>query len=192
MVGAGAGFQVAGDATGQNRLTARQIEELQKQAYEEAFQQGLQAGQQIINEKVAMLDSIFRALANPLDELDGTVESEIVELVIAMMRQLVRRELKLDPGQVVAVVKDALRALPLSARNIQIRLNPEDMKIVSGALGAPLEQQNWQLIDDPVISRGGCQVVTSTSQIDSTVEAQIARLIAEVFGDQRTREEQSE
>ncbi len=193
LVDAGAGVRSSGGKGLKKYLNAKQLEEIYKQAYQEAWkqgqQQGLQAGEQLVQDKINILGQLFNALASPLRELDGTVEAEIVELVIVLLKQLVRRELKLEPGQVVAVVKDALRALPLSARNIQVRLNPEDIRLVSDALGAPGENQHWQLIDDPVISRGGCKVVTNTSQIDSTVESQVASLIAQVFGDQRSKDE---
>lgn len=192
MVDSGAGVQQAGATDAKKYLSARQLENIYKQAFQEAWkqgqQQGLEAGQQQIKDQVSILGQLFNTLASPLQELDDTVETELVELVIVLLKQLVRRELKLEPGQVVAVVKDALRELPMSSRNIQIRLNPEDLRIVQDALGAPGENQHWQLIDDPVISRGGCKVVTSTSQIDSSVESQVASLIAQVFGDQRTKD----
>ncbi|VAW72076.1 hypothetical protein MNBD_GAMMA12-3042 [hydrothermal vent metagenome] len=193
LVEAGAGVQNTGDKGLKKYLNAAQLEEIYKQAFQEAWkqgqQQGLEAGEKLVQDKVQTLGKLFNALASPLQELDGTVEAELVDLVIVLLKQLVRRELKLEPGQVVAVVKDALRALPLSARNIQVRLNPEDLRLVEDALGSPTENQHWQLIDDPVISRGGCKVVTNTSQIDSTVESQVASLIAQVFGDQRNSDE---
>lgn len=192
MVDSGAGAHETDAIDPKKYLSARQLEEIYKQAFQEAWnqgqQQGLEAGQQQIKEQVSLLHQLYNTLASPLQELDDTVESELVELVIVLLKQLVRRELKLEPGQVVAVVKDALRALPMSSRNIQVRLNPEDLRLVQDALGAPGENQHWQLVDDPVISRGGCKVVTSTSQIDSSVESQVAILIAQVFGDQRTKE----
>jgi len=43
-----------------------------------------------------------------------------------MVRQLIRREVKLDPGQIVGVVREALGILPISARNIRVVLHPED------------------------------------------------------------------
>jgi len=193
LVEAGAGVQASSGKGLKKYLNAKQLEDIYKQAFQEAWKQGerqgLEAGQKLINDKVAILERLFNALASPLQELDGTVETELVELVIVLLKQLVRRELKLEPGQVVAVVKDALRALPLSARNIQVRLNPEDLRLVEEALGVPGENQHWQLVDDPVISRGGCKVVTNTSQIDSTVESQVASLIAQVFGDQRSKDD---
>lgn len=174
-------------------LTAQQLEKIQKQAFDEAFQQGMQqgvaAGEQLIKQRLANFESIMNLLAEPVKELNEEVQNELVNLCIALLKQLVRRELKLVPGQVVAVVRDSLSALPINARHIQIRLHPEDALIVKEALGAGASQHNWQVFEDPVISPGGCKIVTKTSQIDATLEARIAQLITEVFGGERASDQ---
>ncbi len=183
------GEQGEAPPAGTQMMTAQELERLQKQAYDEAFQQGYQAGlnkgEQLMRDKAQTLEAVIGALARPLNAVDEEIERELADLCIAMMKQLLRRELSIDPGQVVAVVKEALNALPMSARKIQIRLHPEDVKLVSGALALSDEDQAWQLVEDPVISRGGCKVVTENSQIHSTVEARVAQVITQVFGGQR-------
>ena len=89
-------------------------------------------------------------------------------------------------------MRESLSALPVNARRIQIRLNPEDIALINDALGSPdqQEQTRWQLIDDPVISRGGCKIITETSRIDATVESRIAQLITQVFGGDRESDRQ--
>jgi len=182
-----------GAAIASRYMTADQLEKIQQQAYDEAFQQGLQQGRQQaqaeLGQSVSSINSVLNSLAKPLQEVSEQVENELVDLCIAMLKQLVRRELKLDPGQVVAVVREALTALPGSSRNIQVRLNPADIAIVKQALGASEDAQGWRAIDDPVIARGGCRVTTETSNIDNTVDAKIAQLIAQVFGGQRVSDE---
>lgn len=178
--------------SGASRLTAQQIEEIQKQAYEEAFQQGLQqgieAGEQVIRQRVESLDSIINLLAQPIAEVTEKVQVELVNLCIALLKQLLRREIKLDQGQIVALVRDALTALPVNAKQIQIRLNPEDVAIVNDAFAGGVEPQNWTIIDDPAISVGGCKLVTESSRIDVSIEARVAQLISQVFGEDRVNE----
>ena len=119
-------------------LTAVQLNEIQEAARAEGFEQGRSEGQEygrregieegrtILRERVERLDQLLIALNNPFEQLDQQVETEIVTLVIAMMRQLLRREVKLDPGQIVGVVREALGILPVSTRNIRVMLHPED------------------------------------------------------------------
>jgi flagellar assembly protein FliH len=41
------------------------------------------------------------------------------------------------------------------------------------------------LVEDPVITRGGCKVVTDTSQIDATLDSRLASLIAPLLAGAR-------
>ncbi len=170
-------------------VTAREIEEIQRQAREEGFAQGraegLQAGQREIAARVAELEAVLGTLSRPLEELDAEVENELVTLAIAIARQLVRRELKTAPGEVLAVVRNALSALPAAARKVRLRLNPEDAELVREAMSVNEAEQGWQIIEDPVLTRGGCKVETETSQIDATVESRLNAVIAQVLGGER-------
>lgn len=170
-------------------LTASQLERLQQQAYEEAYEVGLRegraAGQQQTEARAQELVSLLQALAEPFAQLDDKVEQQLVDLVIAMVRQLVRREIKSEPGQVVAVVREAMSALPIASSNISVHLHPEDAALVRESLSLSDEDRSWKVVDDLVMSRGGCRVTTEYSQIDATIDSRVAQLIAKVFGGQR-------
>lgn len=170
-------------------LTARQIEELQQQAREEGFavgrREGLEAGKKEIRARVHELDALMQTLAKPLDLLDAQIEQDLVQLALAVARQLVRRELKSDPGQVLAVVREAMAALPLAARNVRLHLHPEDAALVRETLSVSDNERSWVIVEDPVLSRGGCKVSSDTSQIDASVERRLHSVIASVLGGQR-------
>jgi len=170
-------------------LTASQIEDLQQQAREEAFQQGrqegLEAGKKEIRARVRELESLMQTLARPLEQLDSQIENELVHLALAVAKQLVRRELKADPGQVLAVVREAMAALPLAARNVRLHLHPEDATLVREMLALGDNERGWQIVEDPVLSRGGCKISSDTSQIDASVERRLHTVIANVLGGQR-------
>ena len=170
-------------------LTARQIEELQQQARDEGFQigrrEGLEAGKKEIRARVHELDALMQTLAKPLEQIDTQVEQDLVQLALAVARQLVRRELKTDPGQVLAVVREAMAALPLAARNVRLHLHPEDAALVRETLSMSDNERSWKIIEDPVLSRGGCKVSSDTSQIDASVERRLHTVIANVLGGQR-------
>jgi len=103
----------------------------------------------------------------------------------AVAKQLVRRELKTDPGQVLAVVREAMAALPLAARNVRLHLHPEDATLVREMLTLGDNERGWQIVEDPVLSRGGCKISSDTSQIDASVERRLHTVIANVLGGQR-------
>ncbi len=150
---------------------------------------GLDAGRGEIEARVRDLDSILNAMAAPLKELDTLVEEELVRLTTAIARRLIRRELKTAPGEIVAVVREAVALLPVASQGVALHLHPEDARLVREALALDDEQgRAWTLIEDPALSRGGCAVESELSRIDATVERRLNTVIATVLGDQRTGE----
>jgi len=160
------------------------IEEGAKQGYEEGFAKGLKEGELKIAERVKSLESIMQALVSPFDEFDERVENEIASLAIQISKQLIRRELKVDSGQVVGVVKEAIAALPSSTQHVRLFLHPEDVELVKSALALD-DNARWELLEDPVITRGGCRVATDVSTIDATIENRLLAIIAQALGDER-------
>jgi flagellar assembly protein FliH len=185
-------------------LTAAQLAEIHKKAHDEGFEQGRRAGQEYghregleearaeIKARLERLDRIFAVLDKPFEQLDQQVEGEVVTLVISMVRQLIRREVKLDPGQIVGVVREALGVLPVSSRNIRVMLHPEDADLVREAYAMGEHEQQWQIVEDPVIQRGGCRIHTDTSQIDATLDSRLNSLIAPLLAGERARDAEAE
>ncbi len=183
--------EVKREGTGRTKpLTARQLEEIQSQARQEGFQQGLQdgrdAGLKEVREQVRILEKMLRSLDKPFEQLDETVEQQLAQLAMLVARQLVRRELKTEPEQVIAVVREALAALPVAARNVRLALHPDDAVLIREAMSLDQGQQQLQLVEDPVQTRGGCRVFSDTSQVDASVEARLNAVIAHVMGGQRS------
>jgi len=124
--------------------------------------------------------------SDAMAELDANVEQELVALAIAMVKQLVRRELRLDPGEIIGVVREALSVLPVATRSVRLHLHPEDATLVREVLSlSDDEDRTWQIVEDPVLSRGGCRVVSETSRVDASVEARLNAVIAQALGGER-------
>lgn len=194
--GGGQGGSVKITARNPHMLTANQVEKVQKQAYDEAYaegmKEGLEAGKQEAVARVQNLEKLMQSLAQPFQELDQQVEDELVSLAIAIVHQLVRREIKTDPGQVVAVVREAVSALPVISRNLRLHLHPDDAVIVREAFSLSESERTWTVVDDPSLSRGGCRVVSEHSQVDATLETRLAQIISSVFGGERLSDEGSD
>lgn len=173
-------------SSGPGPVTARQLEELYQQARNDGFaagmKEGLEAGQKEGVARAMQLDAILKTLAQPLEELDETVEQQLVSLVITATRHLVRRELRTDPGEILAAVREAMAVLPVAARNVRLHLHPDDAELVRATLPVSGKEQSWTIVEDPVLSRGGCRVSSETSQIDATVENRLNAVIASIFG----------
>jgi flagellar assembly protein FliH len=176
--------------------TAEQIERIQEQAYKEAYDtgfakglaEGRASGQAEIKAKIGMLDSLLHDLQAPFENLDEEVEQQLVSLAITVAQALVRRELKLDPGQVVAVVQEALAALPVASRKVRIYLHPEDVSVVNDALTASEGERDWRLHSDPALNRGDCRVLSDNSRIDATMDRRLKALVSQLLGGEREQD----
>lgn len=174
---------------GKGYLTAGRLQALQQQAYDEAWQKGLAegiaAGKQETEQRAARYDELLRALARPFDELDESVEKQLVELSIAIVKQLFRREIKTNPTHIIGVVREAIQLLPIASRSVQVHLHPDDASLVRDTLSPAESEPAWSIVEDPLISPGGCQVTTENSQVDATAEARLQAVINAALGDER-------
>jgi flagellar assembly protein FliH len=138
-----------------------------------------------VDVKITALQAIIETLAKPLSDLDTAIESELTRLAMIIAKHLVRRELRLDPTQVIGIVRHTVGLLPLAARNIKVHLHPDDASIVRDRLAAPVGEREWELREDPLMARGGCRVTTDNASIDARVESTIAAAMRGLLGDDR-------
>jgi flagellar assembly protein FliH len=167
--------------------TADEIEQWRKDAQEEGYQEGLKiaAAKAVVTEKrLAQLINFFE---HPLKSLNEEVEHQLSQVVVTLAQQLVRRELKIEPGEIIGLIRDSVELLPGYARGIRIFLNPEDASLVRNALSieADNEEQSWKLVEDPMITQGGCKIKSESSSINATLENRLAVLAASVLGGKR-------
>jgi flagellar assembly protein FliH len=171
-------------------------EAIARVAREQAEQRGYEAGMAKaeaemkpriaeLDARVTKLDALLQFVARPLTELDAEVEKTLLQLTLAVGKQLARRELRVDPAQVIAIIRESLRELPSSAREIRVVLHPEDAAIVRERLTTPVSERAWTIVEDPTTSRGGCMVRTETSTIDARLDSRINTVIANALGDER-------
>ncbi|MEW5972446.1 MAG: flagellar assembly protein FliH [Pseudomonadota bacterium] len=166
--------------------TAEEIEAIQREAWEEGYRaghaEGLAAGQAEIEARAARWQELVNSLTQPLEAAEGELETALIELALALAKQLVRREMKTQPDEIIPVVREALGALPAAAREVVVHLHPEDAALVRATIHSP--GSFWRIEEDGAISRGGCVVVTSTSRVDATLERRIAQLVSSVLGEE--------
>jgi flagellar assembly protein FliH len=169
--------------------TAGGLADLQAEAYKEAFEQGLaegrEAGHKEARAQVERLAGMFYDLARPFEVLDEAVERELLTLAMALARQIVRREIKSDPTQIIGIIREAIAALPVAAREVRVHLHPEDAAVVRQHLAPTENERAWTIVEDPVMARGGCEVKTPTSRIDARLETRLGAILSELLGTER-------
>lgn len=194
-------------------LTVSDIEAMQKQAFDEAFLQGKAAGyeqgfseaqpqgfaegqkqgfkqgytegQDVIAQQSTEWVTLLESLATPFKLLDESVEHALLDLVIGITKQLVRREIQTHPDQIIAIIKEGLNALPIAARQLTLSLHPEDALLVRKSLDLKEMSLPWLIIEDPLLTRGGCHLEAESSRIDMTIETQMAIIVTTLLGGER-------
>ena len=173
---------------------------IRERAHAEGFQQGLEEGrasghqagnQQAYDEAAQPYQEILSKLApawleqfeqfgQERERLFEEARRELVGFSIQLAGRIVQRTIELDPSICVDQVDATLKLLG-SPTQIQVRINPSDRELIDQALPGLLElgavTRDLTLVEDPSIARGGCIVATPEGTIDSTIEAQLDRVM---------------
>jgi len=149
-----------------------------EQGYEDGYSIGMETGMRDAAQKVAHLDEILQVLARPFADLDDAVATQLAALVKAVAEQIVRREITIEPTHLDTVVREAMAALPVSASEVTILVNPEEASLIAEGLTTESPQRGWRLQADPRQPRGGCTLQSGLSQIDAQVETRLQRLVS--------------
>ncbi len=170
---------------------------LEREAWERGYAEGRdaataavrkeqQATQVELDRRVQNLASILDFMAKPIAALDAEVQRQLVTLVGAIARRIVRRELKTQPDEIIAVIRETVALLPMTAREVRVHLNPEDAKLMRARVAEAGSDRAWSIAEDPMISRGGCRISSENSTIDATLEQRLGAVIAAALGDARS------
>lgn len=142
----------------------------------ESFKQTYSA--QVSAQLGAQVAAVVQALQGQLDTLERDLAQRIAGVALQIARQVVRDELTLQPGHVVAVAHEALSALLVSARHVSLRLHPEDQALVASGAAEALAARGVRLVADARIARGGCLVESDIGTIDAQVATRWQRAAA--------------
>jgi flagellar assembly protein FliH len=178
------------------RRRGADLDAIEREAWDKGYAEGREAGlasavqehqsaQAEIDRRVQHLGSILEFMARPLAEVDDQVQRQLAMLAGAIARQVVRREIRIQPDDVIGVIRDTVSLLPVTAREVRVHLNPEDATLVRSRLAEVTSERAWSVTEDPILPRGGCRVTSENSTIDAQVEQRLGAAIAAVLGDER-------
>lgn len=162
--------------------TAEEIEAMFEQARKDGEQTGYRDGRAQADTEAraeaARIGQLLRSMDEALDRLGGEVAEEIVELALALARQMVGNTLQARPEAILPVVTEALQQMPQG--KVRIHLHPEDLKLVRQHMEDSLEGSHHQLIEDTTIERGGCHLEAAGCNIDATMATRWERVLASI------------
>jgi len=180
-------------------LTVSQLQEIQKQAHDEAFKQGYdeafqkgtaeaeayiknetESERKDLRQKAQQLQNAFNALAKPLSDVDTAVEQQLTEMVFFLSRQILDHELRINPEHITQVLQQAISRLPMAQRNVLIKLNSADISLLQ-INDIEIEGHDWKLEADDSVAIGGCLVESESVRIDRRMETRMKELARQLF-----------
>ena len=154
------------------------VEQEKQRGFEQGYQEAMQKVEAQWDDKLTLLDNMTNELSHPLEIIDKTIKEKLVDLTIAIAKQIVRRELSVDSGQIVSAVKQAIDLIPKDGEKINLHINPKDMQYMSHIFSNEDSSSKYNIVQDPSIQVGGCKALTDYSLVDLTIDKQIASIAA--------------
>jgi flagellar assembly protein FliH len=137
---------------------------------EEGKQQGHEAGKQEALARFERLSApvteMLEALKHMQAEYQTAARKDVVELVAKVARQVIRKEIQMQPMQLLALVDEALLTMPrVAADEIAVYLNPQDLERIIEL--DPAQAERWNLWADDKLELGECRVKAGNREADA-------------------------
>ena len=159
--------------------TADDIERMHDEAVEAGhkagFEHGYEEGTARVRMEAMRINTLFEQLERAVGEFDQEVGESLVQLALELARQVVRRELKTQPQSLLDVVREALTQLP--HQHVNIHVHPDDAALVRTHLADQVMHAGHRVREDATLTRGGCRLDVSGTQVDATVETRWKRVV---------------
>lgn len=178
-----------GAATAKEAVTnmVRQAEEkaarIEQEAYAKGFAQGEKDGLELGRKKAEKIAENMERLLQELRGLKGALakshEKEILAIVCAIAKRIIRSEALQDEHLVQRTVQNALR-LAADRSELSIKVNPEDVRIIEavkpGFFAEFKDLKGLAVTPDASISRGGCLMECPCGSVDGRIEMQMEEI----------------
>jgi len=162
-----------------------------KEGWNKGHEEGTAAGrEQALSQHKAELTSTITALTRASGEmnqsrveLESAAVKDVLNLSVAIAERVTKRQGRIDPAVAVNNVLEALK-LVLHSSDVRIAVHPADKATLKEVL--PKLKVQWpalahvELVDDPMLSPGGCRIYTAQGEVDGDLDGQINRVVADL------------
>ena len=159
-------------------------------AYRDGFQDGFRDGEaQALAQCEARDQALGTTLQERVDVLMRSLDAEfqgfqsrhadrVVDLAVAMARQIVRHRIDTDRESILPLVQEVIEQLREVPGPATLLLDPLDAVLVGERLAPLLQQRQISVAPDPAIAPGGCRLVSIDAEVDATLATRWERLLA--------------
>lgn len=170
--------------------TAEDIERIHNEAHAQGYAAGYEEGLAAAGSIAARIDAALNSLQAGIQEIDQQVADRLLAVALEVANQVLRQSLRVRPELLLPVVREAVAALHPNFGHPALVAHPEDAALIRKHLGEHLAHNNWRIIEDPAVSRGGCRVEIGASEVDATLETRWRRVLDAIGVNQDWLDEQ--
>ena len=149
----------------------RQVTAARQQGYQDGYRDGLVAlesfKESFATQTSGQMGQVLLTLDKELGQLEQQLAASVARVATELARQVVRSELATRPTLVADVAREAINAVLMSARHINVQVNPHDHALVARGCEEALLARGARLLAHPAIARGGCRVESDVGVIDA-------------------------
>jgi flagellar assembly protein FliH len=153
---------------------------VRKEAYAKGMQEGFAVGmakaREAAHEDKQSFLKLTTAFSEALEKSDEQIADDVLSLALDIAKSMLKVKLNVDPAAVLPVVMDAIHYLPYVQKPARILVHHDDAQMLREYLADEISSQNWQILEDSSVERGGCLVETGANQIDATNEMRWKRI----------------
>lgn len=154
-------------------------EEARRDGFEKGHQEGFHFAEQEVEHMVKRLHSIVRATIDERERILVHSEKQIINLVLSMVRKIVKRLTQEENDMVINNTKAALELIR-GAMKVYIRVNPDDydytMKHKEELINMIEGMPEVKFFEDPSIGKGGVYIETDIGEVDATIASQLEEI----------------
>jgi len=168
-----------------NLPTAEEMERIQQQAAQEGFNQGHEEGYKAGYEsgrKAAEADA--RRLAELVESMDlellrqdEALSRELLDLALAVAKQMLHTTIKVKEGIVLEVLRDALESLPGLTGHLRVMVHPADLQLINDFLVADHSHFTAKAVADNRLERGSFRIESSQSEVEGDLQTRWQEIV---------------
>ncbi|GAA0853643.1 flagellar assembly protein FliH [Aliiglaciecola litoralis] len=163
-----------GEAQGFEEGKQQGLEQGQTQGYEEGHQQGLAAGEDELKALLEHWQGLIDQLQQPVHIVEEQLKSELVKLSVSLARAVIRADVQTNPQILLNALNAGLKILPIQEASYHIHMHPEDIDIIKQHFSEEhIEKHHWVFVENPDMSRGGCDISTQNNAVDVSIERRV-------------------
>lgn len=173
-----------------NSLLEQALQEAREQSYAQGFAQGHATGEREVRsaleaharksaeENALRMAQLLQNTRDHLKQSEEKISRHILDLACDLARQVVRQELNNNTQHLLPVISEALTQLVDDGLPATVRMNPNDLALMKGALRDSVGDKGPEFVADSNISPGGCLVESASTSVDATIEKRWMRAVA--------------